>query len=77
MWRGILLFGLWGAGGATATDYFTIYLDWNTAAREYLNNLYGTANQDLVPLLARFLQEGTANDSTRQWKALDNGLRGL
>ena len=78
MWRGLLLYGFWGsAAGGAAIDYFTLYLDWNTAAREYLNNFYGTTNLDLVPLLARFLQEGTAQDSTRQWKALNDGLRGL
>ena len=77
MWRGILIFGFWEAGGGAAlTDYFAITRDMNTAMREALNARYTTTNEDFAPLLARFLQQKTAEDSTRAWVSLEAKARG-
>ena len=40
-----------------ATSYFDQSLDMNTAMRDALNTRFGTANNDLAPLLARYLAQ--------------------
>ena len=68
------------AGGTPAlTDYFSVTKDWNTAALLYLRNDYYSVptQRDLVPLLARWLKEGTPQDSTRQWAKLNRRIRGI
>jgi len=75
---------------ATSDDQFSASLDMNTAMLKFLNDFYGTANQDFPTMLNRFLQDnaatsagdptevaGTAADSTRAWNLLTRAARGL
>jgi hypothetical protein len=52
-------------------------IDQNSARRWALQDRYSVDNLDLVPLLARYLQEHTANDSTRAYTKLEDICRGL
>ena len=63
-------------GAAPLTDYYSSNLDTNTAIRNYLNDYYSTTNLDLAPLLARYLQEGTDEDSSNVRKRLERRCRG-
>ncbi len=50
---------------ATTDNVYAVLLDMNSAMRRFLNNRYGTTNDDLAPLLARWYQEFTSADSSR------------
>ena len=58
-------------------DYYCVALDMNTAYMLALNDRYAIANPDLAPLLARYLQEHTNNDSTRAYRKLLRICQGL
>jgi hypothetical protein len=49
--------------------------DTNSALLLYLQQYYSDSTHDLATLLARFLQEGTDEDSTRQWKLLYDAIK--
>ena len=53
----------------TSDNFFTIDADTNTAIRDYLNTLYGTTNNDVQPLIERYLTAATG-DYTSRWNAL-------
>ena len=74
-WRAQVAWGYYLA--AALTDYFGRSRDMNTAYRDVLNARYSTTNNDLAPLLARWLQQKTSADSTRAYKQLTDKARGL
>jgi hypothetical protein len=52
-------------------------VDTNSAWRWALQDRYSVDNLDIAPLLARYLQEHTGNDSTRAYRKLEDICRGL